>query len=403
MKSPLLLAFLFLSCAQPEPELAPGHFDTPPEIVLKTGAERMELYLPLLDNRKVGLIANATSQVNGVHLVDTLLARGIEVDRVFAPEHGFRGDKSDGAKVKNQVDPKTGIPILSVYGSTKKPTPDMLEGLDILIFDIQDVGVRCYTYISTMHLCMEAAADAGIPFMVLDRPNPNGFYVDGPVMQERHFSFVGMHPIPLVHGLTVGELAGMIRGEKWLDTEREIDLTVVQCEGWGHEELYELPVAPSPNLPTLASVYLYPSLVLLEATATTVGRGTDKPFQRAGYPGHATGTSSFTPQSIPGVSTFPKYEGKLCTGFDALPSDIAYTRDNRTLDMHWLVDMHASWTGKDAFFNRSGFFDQLSGTGSLRRAIEGDLDIQTIRATWQTDLESYLKLRKAYLLYSDFE
>lgn len=403
MKSPVLLAFFFLSCAHPEPQVAPGHFDTAPEVLLQTGAERIELYVPLLENRKVGLIANATSQVKGTHLVDTLLAHGIDVDRVFAPEHGFRGDHSDGAKIANQVDPKTGVPILSVYGKTKKPTPEMLAGLDVLVFDIQDVGVRCYTYISTMHLCMEAAADAGIPFIILDRPNPNGYYVDGPVMQSHHFSFVGMHPIPLVHGLTVGELAGMINGEKWLDTEHRLDLTVVQCQGWGHEDVYELPVAPSPNLPNLASVYLYPSLVLLEATSTSVGRGTDKPFQRAGYPEHPIGGAAFTPASIPGVSKFPKYEGQACTGFDASADDVAYTRNNRTLDLHWLVEMHQAWPGEEVFFNRAKFFDQLAGTGSLRRAIEADMDIESIRATWASDLESYLKLRKAYLLYSDFE
>jgi len=399
----LLCLISFLACGQPEPVPAPGHLDAPPEITLMTGAERLDLYLPILKDKRVGIIANATSLVEGTHLVDTLLTRGINVVKVFAPEHGFRGNKSDGATIVDEVDSKTGVPLLSVYGKTKKPTPQMLEGLDILVFDIQDVGVRCYTFISTMHLCMEAAAENKLPFVVLDRPNPNGFYFDGPLMQPRHMSFVGMHPIPLVHGLTVGELAHMIDQEGWLNTESYLDLTVVPCMGYTHGDRCELPVAPSPNLPNMDAVYLYPSLVLLEATVTSVGRGTDKPFQRVGFPGNAEGLVEWRPVSLPGVSLHPKAEGEVCSGWNATAADVNYTFTEQQLDLRWILRTHQAHGDSEAFFNRAKFFDRLAGTGALRRSIQAGFDETSIRATWESDLASYAKLRSKYLLYPDFK
>ncbi|HEY8399691.1 MAG TPA: DUF1343 domain-containing protein, partial [Cytophagaceae bacterium] len=281
-----------------------------------TGAEQLEQYLSLLKNKNVALVVNQTSVVGKTHLVDTLLSLGIKVRKIFSPEHGFRGDADAGERVNNEIDAKTGLPIVSLYGNNKKPNKESLKDVDIVIFDIQDVGVRFFTYISTMHYIMEACAENNKKVLILDRPNPNGHYVDGPVLDLKHKSFVGMHPIPIVHGLTVGELAMMINGEKWLDSGRTCDLQVIKVKNYDHKKRYSLPVKPSPNLPNDLSIQLYPHLCLFEGTTLSVGRGTEFPFQVVGHPNKAYGTFQFTPKSIPGMAKSPLHENKVCYGID---------------------------------------------------------------------------------------
>lgn len=370
---------------------------------LRVGASRFDKYLSLLEGKRVGIVANHTSLVDDVHLVDTLLQLGVKVQKVFAPEHGFRGDAANGERVESGTDLITGLPVVSLYGKDKKPSPGMLEDVDILIFDIQDVGARFYTYISTMHLVMEAAAENGKPVIILDRPNPNGFYVDGPVLEAEFQSFVGMHPIPVVHGLTVGELAHMILGEKWLKGGVQCELEVILCEGYSHRIKYELPVAPSPNLPNMTSVYLYPSLCFFEPTKVSVGRGTELPFQIIGYPGYGIGSFAFTPHSIPGKSLHPKYEGEACFGHKLTNFASFYFFNERKLYMDWLVEMYRYYGATNAFFTSPNFFDKLSGTRSLRQQLQAGDTADEIRASWQASLEKYKSMRKNYLLYVDFE
>jgi len=330
--------------------------------------------------------------------VDSLLSLGVQVQKVFAPEHGFRGQADAGAKIEDATDTKTGIPLLSLYGSNKKPSPQQLADVDIAIFDIQDVGARFYTYISTMHYVMEACAENGKPIIVLDRPNPNGDYVAGPIRQNGFDSFVGMHPIPIVHGLTVAELAKMINGEGWLDGRVACDLTVVEVENYDHTMSYSLPVAPSPNLPNDASIRLYPSLCLFEPTAISIGRGTDFPFQVAGYPDSIFGTFSFTPVSMPGKATHPKHEDKTCYGLD-LREEAA---DHR-FTLQFLLDYHQKCQEKGIeFFTNERFFHLLAGTDELKKQLEAGLNEQAILESWQPELEAYKKMRKRYLLYPDF-
>lgn len=408
MKLPALFVLLsLLACGGSDPEWAPGHFPMPEsKVEFRSGAAVFLDDLTDWKDKRVGLVVNQTATVGSSHLLDTLLARGITVQKVFAPEHGFRGDHADGSKITDGKDEATGVPLVSIYGRNKKPTPAMLADLDLLVFDIQDVGVRCYTFISTMHLCMEAATEADIPFVVLDRPNPNGFYVAGPVLDKRFTSFVGKHPIPLVHGLTVGELALMIQGEGWMelpDSTAVLDLEVVACEGYAHSHRYTLPVAPSPNLPNMRSVYLYPALVLMEATDCSVGRGTDMPFQRFGFPDNPEGDVAFVPQRIPGVSDHPKHEGLTCRGWDPTDEELDEMHRSGRLYWDWLLRAYKSYPEPEQFFVRSDFFDRLAGTRALRAGIEAGFTEAQVRATWQTDLESYLRMRKGYLLYPDFE
>ncbi len=360
---------------------------------LQTGAEQLELYLPQLKGKRVGLVVNQTSVVGQTHLVDTLVSRGVDVVTIFAPEHGFRGEADAGAYVKDAKDIRTGLPIVSLYGKNKKPSAEQLKNLDVLVFDIQDVGTRFYTYISTMHYMMEAAAENNKPVMVLDRPNPNGHYVDGPVLEKAHQSFVGMHPIPIVHGLTVGELAEMINGEKWLEGQRQADLTVVPVANYTHNTAYILPVKPSPNLPNAQAITLYPSLCLFEGTNVSVGRGTPTPFQVIGSPYYTEKDFSFTPESTPGA-TNPPYKGQACYGMNltapakAQPFTLAY-----------LLKMYKQSTEKDKFFNN--FFEKLAGTSQLREQIKAGKSEAEIRASWEPALSDYKTLRKQYLLYPE--
>lgn len=368
---------------------------------ITVGAERIQSYLPYISGRRVGIVGNHTTLVGKLHLVDTLLALGVNITAIFSPEHGFRGNAEAGAGVKSYVDAKTGIPVFSLYGSTKKPTPEQLQKVDIILFDIQDVGVRFYTYISTMHYVMEACAEHDIPLLVLDRPNPNGFYVDGPVLNPTYRSFVGMHPVPLVHGMTIGEYARMVNGEGWLADNLRCNLTVIPCKGYNHRMVVSLPVKPSPNLPNLLSVMLYPSLGLFEGTMVSVGRGTDSPFQIFGFPEFPLKAFSFRPVEKPGASVNPPYKGIRCYGVDLRDYSIDYFIDRRAINLDWLIFAYRSAPDQSAFFNT--FFRLLAGTGELRRQIEAGMSSRQIRASWQEPIRRFKQLREKYLLYDDFE
>lgn len=366
---------------------------------ITVGAERTAVYLPLLEGRRVAVVTNQTGRIGGTHLVDSLLALKVDVVKVFAPEHGFRGDADAGEHVKDGRDPRTKLPVVSLYGDNKKPRPEQLKDVDVLLFDIQDVGVRFYTYISTLHYVMEAAAEQGKALVVLDRPDPNGFYVDGPVLDTALRSFVGMHPVPLVYGMTIGEYAGMINGEGWLKGGLRCTLKVVTCLGYDHAMHYALPVRPSPNLPNMAAVHLYPALGLFEGTPVSVGRGTDTPFQVIGFPGCTVGTHAFTPRSLPGAKD-PPYLGVPCTGLSLASYGEFFTRLEPRLPLHWLIGMYQAYSDRKAFFKP--FFDRLAGTRALRGQVEAGWDEERIRASWVPGLNTFRKVRAKYLLYDDF-
>lgn len=394
-------AVALLGCGSPSTEAQPVlvvHNAQEPVVV---GAERTDAYLPLLLGKRVAIVTNQTGRIGQVHLVDSLLALQVNITKVFAPEHGFRGEADAGEHVKDQRDKATGLPLVSLYGSNKKPTAAQLVDVDVLVFDIQDVGVRYYTYISTLHYVMEAAAENGKAVVVLDRPNPNGFYVDGPVLKKGNESFVGMHPVPLVHGMTVGEYAQMINGEGWLKGGVTCSLTVISCLHYDHERQYELPVRPSPNLPNMSAVYLYPSLGLFEGTVVSVGRGTDQPFQCIGYPGNPVGNFTFTPVSMPGAKD-PPHKGKVCKGLDLAAYGSFQSRMDRRIRLHWTIGLYRDAPDKEAFFLANRFFDKLAGDPDLRKRIMAGEDEETIRASWKTDLQAFMRVRQRYLLYDDF-
>ncbi len=363
-----------------------------------TGDEQTSVYFPMLQGKKVAVVANQSAIIGKTHLVDTLLSSGIEVVKIFSPEHGFRGNKSAGAHIGNGRDAKTGLPIVSLYGKHRKPTVEDLKGVDVVLFDLQDVGTRFYTYISTLSLVMEACAENHVPIIVLDRPNPNGFYVDGPVLKPKYKSFVGMHPIPVVYGMTIGEYARMVNGEHWLKNGEICQLTVIPLKKYTHNLIVKLPVKPSPNLPNWKAVYLYPSLCFLEGTVVSVGRGTDKPFQIYGYPG-MKGNYTFTPRSIPGASLHPKWQGKTCTGKDLTAYAENYRHNPRHIELKWLLDAYHQLSAMNVhpFFRKS--FDLLAGTDSLRWQIEKGYTEKQIRESWKKDLKKFEKIRKKYLLY----
>jgi uncharacterized protein YbbC (DUF1343 family) len=348
----------------------------------------------------VALAVNHTSLVGDRHLADTLLALGVRVRCLFAPEHGIRGTAGAGEKLRDGTDPVTGLPVFSLYGKNKKPTPEQLSGIDLVVFDIQDVGVRFYTYISTMTYLMEACAERSIPFVVLDRPNPNGHYVDGPMLKPECRSFVGMHPVPVVYGLTIGEYAGMVNGQGWLEGGVRCSLQVILCSNYTHETLYAPPVPPSPNLPDLRSIYLYPSICLFEGTEVSEGRGTDKPFQCFGHPDYpkGEGTVVFVPAPRPSAKQ-PKWQGTPCVGFDLSGADLSGLREKRGLDLSYLIRFYRELPKKERFFKDDRFFDLLAGNRELARQIAEGLDESAIRATWKAELEAYSALRQRYLLY----
>ncbi len=361
------------------------------------GAERFEEYLSLVKNKKVGILANQTSVVrnqNGdfIHLLDTLLSLDVDVIKIFSPEHGFRGNVEAGGYVNNSVDSKTNLPIISLYGKNKKPTKEQIKDCEVILFDLQDVGCRFYTYISTLHYVMEACAENNCKLIVLDRPNPND-YIDGPVLEAKFQSFVGMHRVPVLHAMTIGEYAKMINGEGWLKNSIQCDLQVIEIFGWKHDmkEVYQLFVAPSPNLQTPKAIELYPSLCFFEGTKVSVGRGTDTPFEIIGYPDYYDKTFSFTPRAIKGVSDNPMYKGKKCYGMKYLKVQ------KKELDLSFLIKMYKTANKKEDFFN--SFFDKLAGTDQLRKQIEKGLSQEEIKLSWQKDIEKFKKIRQKYLLY----
>ncbi|THH40615.1 DUF1343 domain-containing protein [Neolewinella litorea] len=356
-----------------------------------------ESYLDQLKGKRLGLVVNQTSTVGNTHLVDTLLALGMDVHRIFAPEHGFRGEADAGAEITDGVDSRTGLPIRSLYGRNKKPAEADLADLDLIVFDIQDVGVRFYTYISTLHYVMESAARSGKPVLILDRPNPNGHYVDGPIRKPGFESFVGLDPIPVVHGLTVGEYGRMVNGEGWLGDGLKCDLTVVPCHDYTHETVYELPVPPSPNLPNQRSIYLYPSLCFFEGTSLSVGRGTDRQFQLYGHP-QLSGPDTFTPRPGPGAAD-PKLNGQTCRGYDLSDQPTENFRMQQ-LNLAPLLATYRELTDKGVeFFSRADFFDLLAGTDALRLQIEAGRTEAEIRQEWVGELAAYRTMREKYLLY----
>ncbi|MFA7138774.1 MAG: DUF1343 domain-containing protein, partial [Bacteroidales bacterium] len=354
------------------------------------GAAQFGEYVPLLQNKRIALVANATSQVAGTHLVDTLAGMALHLSAIFSPEHGFRGEAEAGVSIGNGKDLKTGIPIVSLYGQQKRPTAAMLKNIDIVVFDIQDVGARFYTYISTMSYVMDACAANGIPMIILDRPNPNGYYVDGPVLEEEYRSFVGLHPVPVVHGMTAGEYAQMVAGEGWLESQKKLELTVIPCLGYDHTTRYKLPVNPSPNLRDMKSIYLYPSLCLFEGTLVSIGRGTDKPFRQYGHPDFPETGYTFTPVSIKGASEHPKHENRECHGY-LLDADAARLEETGELDLSYLLHAYSLFNDSGFF---TSFFTKLSGTPTLQEQIVAGWSEEQIRNAWQEDLKAFKKIRK---------
>lgn len=366
-----------------------------------TGAARTGEYIPLLNGKNVAVVANQTSMIGETHLVDSLLSLGINIKKIFSPEHGFRGDASAGVHLDDYIDEKTGLAVISLYGKNRKPAKEDLSDVDIVLFDIQDVGLRFYTYISTMHYVMEACAENDVDLIVLDRPNPNGFYVDGPVLDTNRRSFVGMHPVPVVYGMTIAEYARMINGEGWLKDSITCDLKYIECKNYDHNTYYELPVKPSPNLPNLRSVYLYPSLCFFEGTCMSVGRGTDLPFQVYGHPDYPESGFSFTPRSIKGEAIDPKHKGQECKGVDLSHIPYDFFHNNCRLVLDWLIDAYTRMDCKEDFFNN--YFDTLAGTDELRKMIIEGKNKWVIRASWKNDVKEFKAIRKEYLLYEDFE
>ncbi|NTW25605.1 MAG: DUF1343 domain-containing protein [Lentimicrobium sp.] len=405
----LLISIAFTSCTQSrrfqktQPITAPSKSENADIQIfkpsIKPAAERTRHYFDQLTGKRLGIVANQTSLIGEIHLVDSLLSAGFNVVKVFSPEHGFRGQAEAGEHVNDNIDSKTGLPIISLYGDHRKPTSGDLESIDLLIFDLQDVGARFYTYISTLTLVMEACAESNIPLLVLDRPNPNGFYIDGPVLKPEFSSFVGMHPVPVVHGMTMAEYARMVAGEGWLKCSQQCDLSWIEMSGYAHRKHYNLPVRPSPNLPDMESVYLYPSLCLFEGTIVSVGRGTDFPFSIIGFPGFTGGNYTFIPESRIGASLNPLYKGIECSGFN-LRNEVPEFLKNPEISLKWLILMYKSYPEKDKFF--TSFFNKLAGTDELQLQIRADFSEDEIKASWQQGLEDFGKIREKYLLYHDF-
>lgn len=383
------------------------------------GADRMDQYLPLLKGKAVALLVNHTSTVGQTHLIDTLQKAGMNIKVVFGPEHGFRGDAPDGAKIETTKDAKTGIPVVSLYGKKNKPSPEDLQGVDVMIYDIQDVGTRFYTFISSLQYFMEAALENGIPMIILDRPNPNGFYVDGPVLDPKFKSFVGMQPIPVVYGMTTGEYANMILQEGWLSPEanqayerlkvirfregaKYFQLTVIPVVNYTHKSKYVLPVKPSPNLPDMASIYLYPSTCFFEGTTFSEGRGTPKPFQYIGHPQMPKNLFSFMPVATKGAPE-PKHKDKVCYGFNlsGTPEQVLKAVDNK-IQLKYILDAYRLFPDKEAFFNKNSSLHRLAGSDELMAQIKAGKSEAEIRKSWEPKLSEFKKIRKRYLMYPDF-
>jgi uncharacterized protein YbbC (DUF1343 family) len=366
----------------------------------ENGDLQLDKYLPLLKNKSVGIVANQSSMLRNTHLIDTLLTYGINVKKIFAPEHGIRGSAENGELINSSVDSKTGIPIISLYGTHKKPTQTDLDSLDIVVFDLQDVGVRFYTYISTMHFMMEACAEKKIPMVILDRPNPNGDYVDGPVLDTNYRSFIGMHPIPIVHGLTVGELALMINGEYWLKDSLQTDLKVIKCKNYTHDSIIPLTIKPSPNLPNLNAIRWYPSICFFEETQVSVGRGTYNPFEMYGSPflSPTHYKFKFIPISIEGMSKNPPFLGKECYG-----EDLQKEANTKKIRYDIWVDVYKDYKSTKSFFSSKNFTYKLCGTDKIVKALEEGKNAKQIAQLFEDELITYKLKRKIYLLYPDFK
>ncbi len=360
------------------------------------GAYQIEQYKGFIEGKKIAVVANQTSMVGQKHLVDNLLSMGINIGMIFAPEHGFRDMADAGQIIENGKDPGTGIALLSLYGKQRKPTAENLAGIDVVLFDIQDVGARFYTYISTLHYVMEACAENKVKCIVLDRPNPNGFYFDGNILDTAYSSFVGLHPVPIVHGMTIGEYASMVNGEGWLKGGVKCDLTVIKCKDYTHKKYYDLPVKPSPNLPNQNSVYLYPSICFFEGTVISLGRGTDFPFQVYGSPKLPDRGFSFTPRSVAGAKN-PPHLGVKCYGTDLTKALENGLVPKAGLNLEWVINAYNDFPEKDKFFTK--YFDTLAGGTVLREQIRNGMSAEEIRLSWKGGLEKFSKIRKKYLLY----
>ena len=361
-------------------------------------AQFTDEYLPYLQGKRIGMLVNQTSIVSNKHLVDTLLSLKQDIRKIYCPEHGFRGKADAGEKVNNTIDSATHLPIVSLYGNNKKPSKKDLDSIDIMVFDVQDVGVRFYTYISTLHYVMEACAENNIPVLILDRPNPNAHYIDGPILVEEYTSFVGMHPVPVVYGMTIAEYARMINGEKWLANGVQCELIVIRNKSYNHQTSYTLPIKPSPNLADADAIALYPSLCFFEGTVISVGRGTYEPFKMIGHPAlEGKYTYSFQPVSIDGMSKEPPYKNQTCYGIDLRNyiSDSSFNR--KQIELKWLIEMYKSYPDTSKFFN--SFFDKLAGSPKLRSQILEGLTEEEIRMSWRRDLHKFNRTRRKYLLY----
>jgi len=421
MKAYLFAIVLLLHISYSSAQSKRGHYTRSGDHAIMPGAERLNQYLPLLQNKRVAVFANHTSMVGKTHLVDTLKKSGVNVALIFGPEHGFRGDADAGEKIGNYTDAQTGIPVVSLYGSKRKPGKEDLQNIDVMIFDIQDVGLRYYTYISSLEYYLEAAIEHGKHLIVLDRPNPNGHYVDGPVLEKPFRSFIGMQSVPIVYGMTIGEYAQMLLGEGWYDasvkakTHADFELSVIPCNNYDHTSLYALPVKPSPNLPDMGSIYLYSSTCFFEGTVLSEGRGTPKPFQIFGHPSLPNNIASrfaysVTPRSMDGAKN-PKLKDQLCYGWNLSGTDeeVRNLVDNK-VQLKWLLEAYQLFPQKDSFFLRpkSGkmedyFFNKLAGNATLMQQIISGVPEAEIRKSWAPGLEKFKAIRKQYLLYKDFE
>ncbi len=407
-KSLLSLTAFFAICIQTHCQAPKGSASVGTKII--PAADRLEAYLPMIKGKRVGLFANHTTVIGTSHLVDSLKKRDVKIAKIFAPEHGFRGKADAGEKFDNIIDRETGIQVISLYGKKRKPSADDLKDVDMMMFDIQDVGVRFYTYISSLEEFIESAIEHNKPLIILDRPNPNGFYIDGPVLDRKFTSFVGMQPVPVVYGMTIGEYAQMIIGERWLDSAANKKMiasgwkaTIIPCENYTHKSLYELPVKPSPNLPDIQSVYWYPSTCFFEGTVLSEGRGTDKPFQIFGHPSLPKNLYSFTPTSREGA-TNPKLKDRLCFGWnlEGTEKEVLEKVDNK-LQIKYLIEAYRLFPQKDSFFLKNNFINLLAGTDKLKQQVIAGVSEDEIRNSWQPGIKEFKKIRNKYLLYPDFE
>ncbi len=383
------ILILFIACSGFESQIKP----------CVVGAARIGEYLPLLKNKRVGLVVNQTSMIDTVHLVDLLRANGVDIRAIYAPEHGYKGNVERGQDISSTSDSVTGIPVYSIYGATRKPTPEFLKDVDVVIFDIQDVGCRFYTVFGTMHYVMEACAENGKKVIIMDRPNPLGYYVDGPVLKPGFTSFIGMHQVPVVHGMTAGEYALMINGEGWLKDSVKCDMKVIELENYTHATKYQLPVVPSPNLPDMKSVYLYPIVCFFEGAEVNEGRGTYKPFQQFGAPYFIPHDHSYVPVSIPVLSLHPKFEGQTCFGYDLSGTELTELQKIEKVRLNYLIEFYQESNLKESFF--TDFFENLAGSDTLRKQIIAGQTEEQIRKSWEVDLIRYKEMRKKYLLYKE--